>query len=275
MVAFGQVESVWPAIGTVLVHENVVYACAGRTTESDGGVAVCALDLATGRQLWASAVGPGPQRQIDALMLEQGKLVMRPSCLDLKTGKPLVPGLAPSFVSGLEGIIDGSWTRIGNRRSGDHNFGRARAELFAWNDSMVFGCRGVGRSCFAISRAKLAEPVPPVPKGKQPAAPPVAWQAPLPANHQAEALVLSANGLLLAVRAYDPKTQRASASLWLVSPADGKKLAESPLPCPTVYEGLALAAGRLYVSLEDGSIACLAGADVASASSSGTSLTAR
>lgn len=260
MIAFGQVESVWPAIGTVLALDKVVYACAGRSTESDGGVAVCALDLATGRQLWAGAVGPGPQRQIDALMLQDGKLVMRPACLDLETGKPVAAAPAVGFVSGLEGIIDGAWTRIGNRRSGDHNFGRVKAELFTWNDNMVYGCRGTGRSCFAVSRAKLAEPVPPVPKGKQPPPPAFAWQAPLPANHQAEALVLSANGLLLAVRKYDPNTNQGSAFLWLMSTTDGKRLAEYPLPSPAVYEGLALAGARVYVSLQDGSVACLGGA---------------
>jgi len=257
MVAFGQVESVWPVVGTVLANENMVYACAGRTTESDGGVAVIALDSATGRQLWAKVVGPGPQRQIDALMLDGGRLVMRPACLDPNTGTTITAKPELGFVSGLEGMIDGAWTRIGNRRSGDHNFGRVRGELFAWNENMVYGCQGVGRSCFAISRAKLAEPLPPAPKGQRPLPPPYAWQSPLPAGHQAEALVLCANGLLLAARSCDPKTNQGSAFLRLVSTTDGKKIAEHPLPVPAVYEGLALAGGRVYVSLQDGRLACL------------------
>ena len=35
MVTFGQVESVWPVIGSVLVQDGVAYASAGRTTEAD------------------------------------------------------------------------------------------------------------------------------------------------------------------------------------------------------------------------------------------------
>jgi len=38
---------------------------------------------------------------------------------------------------------------------------------------------------------------------------------------------------------------------------DGKKVTESPLPAPTVYEGLAAAHGKLYAALKDGSVLCL------------------
>jgi hypothetical protein len=72
MVAFGQVESIWPAVGSVLVHEDVVYASAGRTSESDGGIAISAINPATGEQLWGRAITPGPGREND-LLLAAGK----------------------------------------------------------------------------------------------------------------------------------------------------------------------------------------------------------
>ncbi len=49
------------------------------------------------------------------------------------------------------------------------------------------------------------------------------------------------------------------ARLAAVSAEDGRTLAERPLDAPPVFDGLIAAAGRLYVSLEDGSLACLAG----------------
>lgn len=263
MVAFGQVESVWPALGSVLVQDHLVYACAGRTTESDGGVAVGAFDLATGQQVWGVAVGPGPQRQIDALLVDNGKLLMRPAYLDLKTGQALPDKPEVTFVSGLEGMIDGAWTRIGNRRSGDHTFGRVKGELFAWNAEMVYGCQRVGRACYAVSRATLAAPVPPVEKGKQPPPLPVVWQASLPANQQAEAMLLCGNGLLVAGRTYDAAANQGSAFLRLLATADGKPVAEHPLPLPAVYEGLAVTSGRIYAALQDGSVMCLADASLA------------
>jgi hypothetical protein len=50
---------------------------------------------------------------------------------------------------------------------------------------------------------------------------------------------------------------RSDARLAAVSAADGTTLAEQQLDAPPVFDGLIAAAGRLYVSLEDGSIACL------------------
>ncbi|MBT3199486.1 MAG: PQQ-binding-like beta-propeller repeat protein [Phycisphaerales bacterium] len=47
--AFGQVESVWPVHGSLLVRDGVVYAAAGRSSFVDGGITLYALDLATGQ----------------------------------------------------------------------------------------------------------------------------------------------------------------------------------------------------------------------------------
>jgi len=45
--------------------------------------------------------------------------------------------------------------------------------------------------------------------------------------------------------------------LWALSPETGAKLAEFELPAPPVFDGMAVAGGRLYVALTDGSIVCL------------------
>ena len=63
------------------------------------------------------------------------------------------------------------------------------------------------------------------------------------------------------VEAADPLAAyegRAGSLLRAVSAADGKTLAESRLDAPPVWDGLIAAEGRLYVSLADGSIVCLA-----------------
>jgi hypothetical protein len=51
---------------------------------------------------------------------------------------------------------------------------------------------------------------------------------------------------------------RAGAILRAVSAADGKTLAELRLDTPPVWDGLIAAEGRLYASLADGSVVCLA-----------------
>ncbi|NQT53305.1 PQQ-binding-like beta-propeller repeat protein [bacterium] len=49
------------------------------------------------------------------------------------------------------------------------------------------------------------------------------------------------------------------AALWAVSLADGKKLGELKLDAPPVWDGLAAAGGRLYMSTLDGKVVCLGG----------------
>ena len=45
--------------------------------------------------------------------------------------------------------------------------------------------------------------------------------------------------------------------LWCLATRNGKKVSELPLPSPSVYEGMAVAYGKLYVALKDGSVLCL------------------
>jgi len=47
--------------------------------------------------------------------------------------------------------------------------------------------------------------------------------------------------------------------LWAVSAKDGQSLAEYRLDVPPAYDGLAVAGGKLYVSLADGNIVCFGG----------------
>jgi len=51
MMAFDQVESVWPLHGSVLVQNDVLYCVAGRSMFLDGGLRLLRLDPKTGRKL--------------------------------------------------------------------------------------------------------------------------------------------------------------------------------------------------------------------------------
>jgi len=80
----------------------------------------------------------------------------------------------------------------------------------------------------------------------------------------ARAMVLAGDVLFFAgppdvVNPADPLAameERAGGRLWAVSAADGKKLVEYELDSPPVWDGMAAANGRLYMSLTDGSIVC-------------------
>ena len=61
------------------------------------------------------------------------------------------------------------------------------------------------------------------------------------------------------VEQVDALEGKQGAILWAVSTDDGERLAECRLDAPPVFDGMAAAAGRLYISTTDGRILCLAG----------------
>ncbi len=66
LVSYGQLESVWPVQGSVLVQDGVVYFAAGRSSFLDGGIFVFGLDVKTGRVLHRHHLdGPWPDIMTD------------------------------------------------------------------------------------------------------------------------------------------------------------------------------------------------------------------
>jgi outer membrane protein assembly factor BamB len=60
IVAFGQLESAWPALGPVTVSGGTVCAVAGRHNMAEGGILVTGFDLGTGKKLWQTAAPHQP-----------------------------------------------------------------------------------------------------------------------------------------------------------------------------------------------------------------------
>jgi hypothetical protein len=58
---------------------------------------------------------------------------------------------------------------------------------------------------------------------------------------------------ILSKEAYDGKL---GSTLRVVSTRDGETISHHELTAPIVFDGMSAAAGRLYLALEDGSIAC-------------------
>ncbi|NQT85908.1 PQQ-binding-like beta-propeller repeat protein, partial [bacterium] len=241
MVAYGQVESVWPAIGTVLVHEGVLYANAGRTSESDGGIAVVALDPASGKMLWGSAIAPGPGRQTDLLRVVDGKVQWHHVPLDPKTGA-VDRSTKPSKGASQGGLMDGTWTILGKRRAGRaFTKGKVQDDLLAWNADLILTPRqAIPQATPTADPTGLAEPKP---KAK-------GWAVGLPGGSKVDALAIAQNATASAGRAAAGSFLRVNAA------ADGKKLAEFSLPAAPTFAGIAIAEGRIFVTLQDGSLLC-------------------
>lgn len=248
VVAFGQVESAWPVVGSPLVAGNAGYAIAGRSTEMDGGCAVLAFDPATGATRWATRALATPGRRCDALAWRDNAIAMQRWTIDPASGTIQATNRKESADQNLDGLIDGTWTWLGTRRGGKFPVGRLTADVVVWNDARYFGS-GPGRKVFAIDRdaADQADP-------KKPA---FAWTWTCSDRRQVEAMALAANSLVAAGRVWDSDPQKIQGFVMVLGKEDGRPGAETLLPAAPVHHGVCVVPGRAIVCLEDGSVACL------------------
>jgi len=283
MVSYGKIESPWPVVGTVLVADGLAYASAGRTQGSDGGIVVRAFDPATGKIAWSRTIAPSQNRgqyrkmRRNDLLLKTGDLVqVMATRMDPKTGEVrknptfeyeqflnrqrrakarkkefketmTLEEIAPSI--GLEGFISWNWTRLGNRKHMTMNFGNIRGDMASWDDGMVCAVAREGTTITAVKRENVG------PFGHKVGAP--AWRAPLPAGYQATSLILCPNAVVVGGGAYKAGSREGRGFVMALSRDKGEKIAECAFGAPLSYNGLAVAAGRVYVALADGSAACL------------------
>jgi len=130
--ANGQLESVWPVHGTVVVHGGSLVVAAGRSSYLDGGIHVYRLDPQTGRRLSATVMySPDPKtgkqpagggRDVkgvlsDILLADGADVYMRHVKLDLTSGDQT--GKGEHLFSPI-GLLDDTWWHRAYWIVGDH-----------------------------------------------------------------------------------------------------------------------------------------------------------
>ncbi|MHC4917103.1 MAG: outer membrane protein assembly factor BamB family protein, partial [Planctomycetota bacterium] len=259
VVAFGQLESAWPVRGGVLVSEGVAYAAAGRHSQIDGGAFVHALDPASGKVLWSK--NPADYHGLVDVMVAGGKSVCFASHhydritragtnqFDPRTGATRPRGeKANDFLWSNTGLLSEMWT--GEVYSGSRlsvwTRGKTTAQKMVFSNGRTYGFRAAPRkgqaSLFSADAAG---------KGT--------WKTELPKKDRklpvrcATAMALTGNVLWVAGRLAADSNREV---LRAYSAADGKQLREISLDAPVVYDGIAAAGNRLYVSCQDGKLYC-------------------
>ena len=354
IVAFEQVESVWPAVGNVLVQDGVAWAVAGRSAFLDGGLRLLRLDPATGRKLSETVIDYGDREAARAL---HEKLK---GCTDMPVALPDILSSDGRYVYlrsqafDLEGRQGDTTPQRANDQVGEdaHLFSRTGFLDDAWfsRSYWMYGRGIVGLHGYPAGFEQWCEPAWYAPAGRllvfsadtvfgfgrEPAFQInstsyqyrffAAARFPSPENYrkaiavvteegkpkgfhsdwklregyqrselsaaeyrwsverppiEAHALVLAGDALVAAgppalvdqtwafMNLDDPKTKAAlqahadslagkkGAALWVISARDGKKQAEVALGSPPVFDGMAAAGGRLYVTTLDGKMLCL------------------
>jgi outer membrane protein assembly factor BamB len=243
IVSGGQLESSWPVVGGVLVVGDMGYATAGITTEVDGGLYVVAFDIKSGKFAWEGRrnlnnpgdIGPADHnrdKQEGAgaadVLNSDGQLICigsrrgKNACFDAKTGK-----------SG------------GTYHGGAYTLGMLHGPRIY--------CSANGLYC-SVKEAVLKETKHPrrkkgpgsiyANKGKK-----KAWGL---STGFSNPVAIAAGGDRLAAAI----SKKDANELWIVSSADGKKLASFPLPSAPTSDGIAIAKDVVLVTLADGSVVC-------------------
>lgn len=251
LIAYGQLESVWPVLGSVLIHDGVAYVAAGRAPGSDGGLHVHALEPRSGRVLWSRNLAKADKGGLCDLLVSSGEaLCVAGYELDWKTGAVRPKNRAATYLrGGMAGLLEASWTRlpIALRKSiQTWTYGEASGQLLAFGPESVYG--------YYATEGRTPR--------KQPddllfATGDRSWKVKIASPLQIEALILTRDLLWVAGTGNREQRQTGGGLVRGLDRADGKTIAEVRLTASPVYDGLAAAYGRLFVVTEDGHCLCL------------------
>jgi len=306
IVSRGQLESVWPVYGSVLVSNGTVCFAAGKSSYMDGGIMIYGLEFDTGRKLFENRLlsrsEDGSQTLDeesvdgylnDILSSDGERIFMRHQALDL-TGRPK-PGRV-THMHGPDGYLSSDtttrllWTYAplytSPHQGAFYDLRLSRA-LFPSGSILVEGADtiyGFGQNYYrgmqvepggewALFAAPKKSDVPidltakeyRIQALKKKISVNFKWWKKIPV--QAWAMVKCRDVLFVAgprgngTVSTEALEGRIEALLLAISPEDGEVLAEMHLPAMPVWDGMAVTAGNLYLTLTNGRVLCLWPAD--------------
>ncbi len=252
ILAYAQLESPWPVVGGVLLHNDLAYFAVGRHSASDGGIHVYAADPLTGEIVWHE-VPDGFTSLPDLLVADAGEIHMSSWQFDAKTGKNHESKSSEFLRSTRLGLLNDAWYKrpLALRKNLQQwSQGSASGQLLVFNKNWTCGFKGpskVSGSDGSISGDCELYAKPNAGQG--------GWSTKLPLGTLVKSMVLTDEKLFVAGRlnGFDPKSNAVRA----YTVADGKQSAEYSIGSPVIHECLSVAGDKLYVSTQDGRLICL------------------
>ena len=282
IVAYGQLESPWPVPGSVLVMDETVYFAAGRQSFADGGILIFAVEPSTGKTRWVQRLDTVPQQgfyecsglefdNFDLLHRQGDGVAMSRWVFDRKTGEMSLDRWS-AFAKVNTGraaamVPQGCWSYAPRHKKRTRSY-TARRSLVVFRDNLLLGCtqgmRGVYRRDFDLENGEKFETkwITGWAAGQYDREGKVAWRSqrlaekatwsvdvfdPKADDQTIDAMVLAGDKLFLA---------GSGGELRVLSKTDGKLLAKHDITAP-LWDGMAIADGRLFVSTAEGKLLCL------------------
>jgi outer membrane protein assembly factor BamB len=252
IVAYGQLESKWPVVGGVLVNAGLAYFSVGRHAGADGGVHVYAAQPRTGKIVWHNR--PKEFATLpDLLVAGDGAVHMADWEFDARTGKDK-SSPSTALRSARLGLLDDAWYKrpLAMRKNLQQWAHRGEnGQLLVFNKDRICGFRGASTLSGGngnISGNALLYTKPLQKGGGE-------WASNLLIGSQIKGMVLADDRLFVAGRlhGYDSRSH----GVWAINAIDGKLLLQQKLPASLIHECLSIAGGRVFVSMQNGEVACL------------------
>jgi len=292
-----RLESVWPIHGSVLVVNGTVYFSAGHTSYLDGGIRLYGLDAQSGQVRYSTTLSShGASRDgalPDVLISDGQNIMMRQKRYDLS----LEPSKGPKTATIIAntGLLEDCWGHRWNWILGTPDtFGK----LLVFDDKMAYGVQTyytflkydksmqpsthtghlhqkyarytpgqfpIGTRLFAREnkKEKNLELIKKLRRTHTLEGNSHKWNRKMLVQFRAMVLadnVLFGAGWKDSVKIFEKNPYSENESvLTVMSIADGETLKEYPLKAEPVFDGMAAAYGKLYLSLKNGTIICLDG----------------
>jgi outer membrane protein assembly factor BamB len=265
----GQLESAWPVHGSVLVQNDVVYFAAGRSSQLDGGITLYGLNVDSGQMLHSrTLVGPRytvdnveenynlPMGALPDILIGDGtNIFMRTQAYD----RELKPCQEKADLQPAGGFLDDSYFKRTPWRFRDDEYAR----LIVHDNRRVYyvrmfdSLRGLDPTVFFTPGQRgyllFAKDL----NGQRDA-----WRLRIPVRIRA--MALTGNQLVVAgppdvVDRDDPLGAfegRLGGRLYVLGNGSGESQKQHVLEAAPVFNGIAIARGRLVIVDERGNVSC-------------------
>ena len=259
IVYYGQMESVWPVAGGVLIYDGLAYFAAGRHADIDGGIVVSAVEPKTGKLVWTQNQRQRGTPEIhrstpDVMIGRDGNIEMGPQSFSAKTGR-VTEAQEDRFRAGRLGLLSDAWyTRGLALRSGLSELkgpGGTTGQLISFNDSAAVWFKTGTPSHANGELSGTASLSAKSNRGKE-------WTIAVPVKARPKAMVLTPTRIYVAGLSYDSeKDDSPSNAVRIYSLADGALLGKCEAKDQFIHDCLAVSGKRLYATTQSGEIICL------------------